>query len=142
MNLQIDVYQKEEFMKKSSLYLALFAFLLCFCSASSFGQDVDLTGTWEGSTVVPEQGEDDMTLVIKKEEGEYVGTITDTLGMLQDTECEDIEFEDGTLTFNFSISEGMEVFTVWITLEVEGDTMKGYWETGDGDQGDIELKKQ
>jgi len=62
--------------------------------------------------------------------------------MLMDTECEDIEFNDGTLTFNFSISQDMESLTVWITLEVEGDTMKGYWETSDGGQGDIELKKQ
>jgi hypothetical protein len=142
MNLKFEDDQEEEFMKKSSICLALFVFLLCFCSAISFSQDVDLTGTWEGSTVVPDQGEDGMTLVIKKEEGEYVATISDTLGMLQDTECEDIEFEDGTLTFNISISQDMDVFTVWITLEVEGDTMKGYWETAEGDQGDIVLKKQ
>ncbi len=129
-------------MKKSSFYLALFVFLIAFCSVISFSQEVDLTGTWEGSTVVPDQGEDEMTLVIKKEEGEYAATITDSLGMLMDTECEDIEFNDGTLTFNFSISQDMESLTVWITLEVEGDTMKGYWETSDGGQGDIELKKQ
>ena len=129
-------------MKKSLVYLALFFFLIILCSVVSFSQDVDLTGTWEGSTVVPDQGEDEMTLVIKKEEGEYTATITDSLGMLMDTECEDIEFEDGTLTFNFSILQEMETLTVWITLEVEGDMMKGYWETGEGDQGDIELKKK
>ena len=83
-----------------------------------------------------------MTLVIKKEEGEYVATINDSLGMLMDTECEDMEFKDGTLTFNFSIAQEMETMTVWITLEVEGDTMNGYWETEEGEQGDIELKKQ
>lgn len=129
-------------MKKSAIYLALFVFLMTFCSMISFSQDVDLTGTWEGSTVVPDQGEDGMILVIKKEEGEYTATITDSLGMLMDTECEDMEFKDSTLTFNFSIFQEMETLTVWITLEVEGDTMKGYWETAEGDQGDIELKKQ
>jgi hypothetical protein len=36
----------------------------------------------------------------------------------------------------------METMTVWISLEVEGDTMNGYWETEEGEQGDIELKKQ
>jgi len=122
--------------------LALFVFSISLCAIFSFSQDVDLTGTWEGSTVVPDQGEDGMTLVIKKGEGEYTATITDSLGMLMDTECEDIEFEEGTLTFNVSIAQEMESLTVWITLEVEGDTMKGYWETGDGDQGDIELKRQ
>lgn len=129
-------------MKKFISCLALFAFLMTFCSVLTFSQDIDLTGTWEGSTLVPDQGEDQLTLVIKKEEGEYKATITDSLGMLMDTECEDIELEDGTLTFNFTISQDMDAFTVWITLEVEGDTMKGYWETAEGDQGDIELKKQ
>jgi hypothetical protein len=128
-------------MKNFLSYLALSVFLLVFCSAFSFSQDVDLTGTWIGSTEVPDQGTDEMTLVIKKEEGEYTATLTDTLGMLAETECEEIEFKDGTLTFHFTISEGMDSFTVWITLEVDGDTMKGYWETADGDQGDIELKR-
>jgi hypothetical protein len=129
-------------MKKSSTYSALFVFLIASCSVMSFGQDVDLTGTWEGSTIVPDQGEDELTLVIEKKEGEYAATLSDTLGMLMDTECEDIEFKEGTLTFNFTIVQDIESLTVWITLEVEGDTMKGYWETGDGGQGDIELKRQ
>lgn len=129
-------------MKKFSSYLALFVFLMACFSVFSFSQNVDLTGTWEGSTFVPDQGEDQLTLVITKEDGEYAAKITDSLGMLADTECEDIDFEDGTLTFNFAIAQDMESMTVWITLEVEGDTMKGYWETGDGGQGDIELKKQ
>jgi hypothetical protein len=129
-------------MKKFISCLGLFAFFMTFCSIFTFSQNIDLTGTWEGSTLVPDQGEDQLTLVIKKEEGEYKATITDSLGMLMDAECEDIEFEEGTLTFNFTISQDMDAFTVWITLEVEGDTMKGYWETAEGDQGDIELKKQ
>lgn len=142
IDLRIDIQKKEKPMKKSSIYLALFIFLIAFCSVISFSQDVDLTGTWEGSTIVPDQGEDELTLVIKKENGEYAATLSDTLGMLMDTECEDIEFKEGTLTFNFTIVQDMESLTVWITLEVEGDTMKGYWETGDGGQGDIELKRQ
>lgn len=129
-------------MKKSSIYLSLFVFLIAFCSVISFSQDVDLSGTWEGTTFVPDQGEDEMILVIKKEDGEYAATISDSLGMLMDTECEDIEFKEGTLTFNFTIVQDIESLTVWITLQVEGDTMKGYWETGDGGQGDIELKRQ
>jgi hypothetical protein len=132
----------EEMMRKSSANLALSFVLIAFCSVLSFSQDVDLTGTWEGSTYVPDQGEDGMTLVIKKEEGEYAANITDTFGMLMETECEDIEFTEGTLTFHFTIGMDMESLTVWITLEVEGDTMKGYWETADGEQGDIELKRQ
>ena len=141
MNSRQYVRQKERNMKKLLSSLTLFVFLVTFSSVFAFCQDIDLTGTWEGSTLVPDQGEDEMTLVIKKEDGEYVATLTDSLGMLDETECEDLEFKDSTLTFNVTISEGMDAFTVWITLEVEGDTMKGYWEIAEGDQGDIELKK-
>ena len=128
-------------MRKLSKNLALSVILIMCCSILALSQDVDLTGTWEGTTFVPDQGEDGMTLVIKKEGDEYTGTATDTFGMLMDTECQDLVFEDGTLSFYFSIGTGMESMTVWVTLEVEGDTMKGYWEVAEGDQGDIELKK-
>lgn len=129
-------------MKKTSAFLALCVFMATVCSIFVFSQEIDLTGTWVGSTLVPDQGEDEMTLVIKKEEDEYSAIVSDSLGMLTDLECEDIEFKEGTLTFNFTITQEMESQTVWLTLDVEGDTMKGYWETGDGEQGDIELKKQ
>ena len=129
-------------MKKFSSYLALFVFLMACFSVFSFSQDIDLTGTWEGSTLIPDQGEDQLTFVITKEDGEYAAKITDSMGMLADTECEDIEFEDGTLTFNFALTQDTQSQTIWITLELEGDTLKGYWEDEEGGQGDIELKKQ
>ncbi len=129
-------------MKKLLSYLAFFLFLMTFCSVLSFSQDIDLTGTWMGSTVVPDQGEDEMTLVVKKDDGKYAATLSDSFGMLMDAECEEFEFKEGTVTFSLTIAAEMESLTVWITLEVEEDTMKGYWETAEGDQGDIELKKQ
>ena len=129
-------------MKKSSTYLALFIFIIALCSIFAFSQEVALTGTWIGSTFVPDQGEDEVTLVITEKEGELAATMSDSLGMLTDIECEDIEFEDGTLTFNFTITQEMESQTIWITLDLEDDILKGYWETGAGEQGDIELKKQ
>jgi hypothetical protein len=129
-------------MKRQSSKGALLVFMVALCSMFAFNQEIDLSGTWVGTTMVPDQGEDEMTLVIEKEEGEYSATTSDSFGMFMDTECEDFEFKDGTLTFNISIAQDLDTFTVWLTLEVEGDTMKGYWETAEGDQGDIELKKQ
>jgi len=129
-------------MKKSSAHFALFVFMITLCSIFSFSQEADLIGTWKGSTVIPDQGEDEVILVITKNEGELAATMSDSLGMLTDIECEDMEFDDGTLTFNFTIGQEMESETVWITLELEDNTLKGYWESGDGDQGDIELNKQ
>lgn len=128
-------------MKKTLSHLVLFAFLVSLCSVISYAGDVDLTGTWKGSTEVPDQGTDELILVIKKEAGEYTAIISDSLGMLQDTECEDIEFKEDTLTFNFAIYDGYESMTVWINLELEGDKMSGYWETADGSQGEINLEK-
>jgi hypothetical protein len=141
MYTRIDIHQKEELMRKLSVHLALAALLIFFCSFYALSQEDNLIGTWAGSTFIPDQGEDEVTLVITKEEGELAATMSDSLGMLVDTECEDIEFDDGTLTYNFTISQDMESMTIWITLNVEGDTMNGYWETAEGDQGDIQLKK-
>lgn len=129
-------------MRKTLSSLTLFAFLVGFCAAVSYGQEVDLTGTWKGSTYVPDQGTDEMTMVIEKKDGEYSATITDSFGMLMDTECEDFEYSDGALTFNFSIYMGTETMTVWINLTVEGDKMTGYWETADGGQGDLSFEKE
>lgn len=128
-------------MKKTLSHLVLFAFFVSLCSVISYAGDVDLTGTWKGSTEVPDQGTDELILVVKKEAGEYTAIISDSLGMLQDTECEDIEFKEDTLTFNFAIYDGYESMTVWINLELEGDKMSGYWETADGSQGEINLEK-
>ena len=129
-------------MKKSAAFLALFIFWVASCASFSFCQEADLVGTWTGSTFIPEVGENEVTLVLSKKEGEWAATMSDSLGMLADTVCEDIKFEDDTLTFNFTISQEMQSQTIWITLEVEGNSMKGYWENDQGEQGDIELTKQ
>jgi hypothetical protein len=128
-------------MKKFLSCFFLFAFLASLCFVLSYAADVDLTGTWKGSTEVPDQGVDEITLVIKKEADAYAATVSDSLGMLTDTVCEEIEFKEGTLTFNFTIYQGYDSMTVWMNLDVEGDRMDGYWETEDGSQGQVNLEK-
>lgn len=130
-------------MKKITAQMALVAFVLAAVSGLTFGQSVDLSGTWVGETEVPDALEPDvMTLVISKENGEYSAKITDTMGLLENTPCEDIEFVEGTLTFNCEVDTGEEFLTVYITLKVEEDTMTGYWEIDDGSTGPVELKKK
>jgi len=130
-------------MKKTASALTLFAFLLVFSFGMSFSQQADLSGTWVGSTEVPDAVEPDkLTLVLKKEEGKYSGTITDSMGMLQDTEIEDVEFKDNTLTFTFQVDTGEEYLTVSASLTVKGDKMSGYWETYDGDSASIEMERK
>jgi len=129
-------------MKKTTSTFALIVFIFALSYGISFCQDIDLSGTWVGETEVPDQGTDELTLILEKKEGEYTGTISDSLGMLDETECEDIEFKDNTLTSNFTFSDGYDYTTVYITLTVEGDTMTGYWETEDGSTGSIKLEKE
>jgi len=129
-------------MKKTTSTVALIIFIFTLSSGISFCQDIDLSGTWVGETEVPDQGTDEMTLVLEKKDGEYTGTISDSLGMIDETECEDIEFEDSNLSFNFSIYDGYSTMTVYITLTVEGDTMTGYWEIEDGTTGSVKLEKE
>ena len=128
-------------MKKTIFTLTFMAFILTFFSTTSYSQDVDLSGKWVGTTEVPEQGTDEVTLTLQKDNGKYFGTISDSLGMVQDEECKEIEFKEGTLTFYFSIFDGYEYLTVYATLTVEGDKMSGYWETEEGTSGSIELER-
>ncbi len=129
-------------MKKIIFALTFTVFLLALFSAASFSQDVDLSGKWVGTTEVPEQGADEVTLTLQKDNGGYFGTIVDSLGMAQDEECKEIEFKEGTLTFYFTIFDGYEYMTVYVNLTVEESKMSGYWEIEDGASGSIELEKQ
>jgi len=129
-------------MKKAASFIALFAFLSAFSSGISFSQAVDITGIWKGETEVPDAAEPDkLTLVLEKKEGKYAGTITDSMGMLQDEKCADIELKDNTLTFNFNVFTGEEYLRVYATLTVEGDKMSGHWETEDGNSGAIKMER-
>lgn len=128
-------------MKRISTVFALTAFFIALFSMALFSQEADIAGTWEGTTYVPNQGEDDLTLVIKKVEEEYQVIVSDSFGMVQGLEADDVSFEEGTLSFNFSVYTGYEEMTVWFTLEVDGDQMSGYWETADGSSEPVELKR-
>jgi hypothetical protein len=135
--------QKEKKMKRTASLLAILAFLLTLSCGISFCQEVDLSGTWEGTTEVPDSPEPDkLTVVIEKIDGEYSGTINDSLGFAEDAEMEDIKFEGNTLTFNFTIFDGFEYSTVYATLTVEGNRMSGNWESEDGSSGPLELVKK
>jgi hypothetical protein len=130
-------------MKRTTSLLAMLAFLLTLSCGISFCQEVDLSGTWEGTTEVPDSPEpDQLTLVLEKIDGEYSGTITDSLGLAEDAELKDIEFKANTLTFNFTIFNGLEYMAVYATMTVEGDKMSGNWESEDGSSGLVELVRK
>ena len=129
-------------MKKRTAILSLSMFFVVMTSGLVLSFQVDISGTWVGETEIPDQGTDEMTLVIEKSDADYTATISDSFGMLIDTECEDLEYKDNTLSFNISIFDGYSDMTVYITLKVEGDTMAGQSETEDGNTGEITMEKQ
>ncbi|MCJ7681824.1 MAG: hypothetical protein MUP70_13930 [Candidatus Aminicenantes bacterium] len=127
-------------MRKYVSLLTLVAMMLVFCGLSLYAADI--SGTWIGTTEVPDFGEDELTVVLKKTESGYEGTFTDSAGMADNAELKDVVYEGTQLTFNFEIYNGMEYQTVSCALEVKDDTMTGSWETGDGSSGSIEMTKK
>jgi hypothetical protein len=135
--------KKGVYMKKSTMILTLSAFLLVLFNGAVFSQQVNLSGTWTGETAVPEEIDPDkVTLVLERTNGEYKGKVTDAFGFAKESELKDIEFEDNKLTANFLIFNGEAYVKITFELTVEGDTMKGYWESEEGDSAPIELHKQ
>jgi hypothetical protein len=129
-------------MKKLTSILAFITFIVALSSSLVFCLADDISGTWLGETEIPDQGTDELTLVLEKAGDTYTGTLSDSFGMLMDTEAEDLEYKDNVLTFNFSIYDGYSSMTVYITLKVEGDTMTGQWETEEGETGEINMVKK
>jgi len=130
-------------MKKTTSILSALAFMLVLFSGTVLSQQVDLSGTWTGETEVPDEVDPDkVTLVLERTNGEYKGKVTDAFGFAMESELKDIKFEDNTLSAHFLIFNGEVYLKVFFSLKVEGDTMKGYWESEEGDSSPIELHRQ
>lgn len=100
----------------------------------------DVVGTWLGKTEVPDQGLDELTLVIAKGEDGFSGTLVDTLGLIaKDTAVKDVKIENNDLTFHFPLVDGMEIST---KMTVDGNTMKGAWATPEGDMGALVFERK
>ena len=130
-------------MKKVFSFLALFAFLFTLSFLVGLSQGLDLSGTWKGTTAIPDsQDVDEITLILTKTTEGYKGTISDSFGFAQNEEIEDIEFEDNNFSFSFTIFNGEEYMRVFMNLTIDSeDSLSGYWELEDGSSSSIELKK-
>lgn len=127
-------------MTKARWILAAAA-LLGAISLASFAQEAaDLSGTWIGKTEVPNTGMDEVTLVLKKAEKSYSGTISDNQGVLKaDTEIRDVMMDGEKLSFVFPLADGTLLL---MKLVVTGDNMTGQWEHPAGSTGAIEFVKK
>jgi hypothetical protein len=101
----------------------------------------DLGGTWIGKTDVPHAGTIEVTLVLKRTDKGYSGTIaSDNQGVINgDPEIRDVTADGEKLSFAFPLADGTLLF---MTLTVAGERMTGHWEHPSGSTGAVELVKK
>lgn len=128
-------------MKKLTFLFCL-AVGMGFALGPLFGQDTDLTGTWEGSTFIPNSGDDQVTLVLNKDGEAYSGTVTDSMGLANESALENTAYTDGTLSAEFTIFNGSEYMKIKLRLKLNGEFLVGGWESEDGNTGSFELKRK
>jgi hypothetical protein len=117
--------------------LPCLAFILFSTAAASAP---DLAGTWIGKTEVPDQGTDEVTLVLKKDEKGYTGTVVDTLGLIaKDTEIMDVKVEGSEISFRFPLTDGAMIS---VKMTADGNKMAGAWVHPEGDTGVLSFEKK
>ena len=90
--------------------------------ASSF-QEIDLAGTWNGSMEIPNFGPYEITLVLKKTNSGYIGTVSDDMGHIAEgTEVENPKIEGNKFSCTFKLAGDS---TVYLRLQADGDKMTG-----------------
>jgi hypothetical protein len=127
---------------KKLIFLLFLTVALVLVAGSLFSQEVDLTGTWEGTTYVQNAGDDQITLVLRKEGETYSGTVTDSMQLALESKLENVKFADGTLTAEFMIFNGSDYIKISVTLKVSGELLVGNWEDPGGETGNLELKRK
>lgn len=93
----------------------------------------DLVGTWIGlSTVESEAEPNELTLVLKLEEGELNGHMTGQYGVLNAATLSDIKLSEGVFKFSVkAVGPGGEEIAIVFEMKVDGDSMKGKLEVPD-----------
>jgi len=120
---------------------ALAAFLVLAGSAfTQVQKKPDIVGTWLGTAVVGDGTPIEITIVIEKVEGGYAGKLSDTAGMVPESQLREIVFKDNKLACVFDLAQGSGMTPIKIELALENETLKGFWSDPDGNSGAIELK--
>ena len=128
-------------MTKAKWMLAATA-LLGVIALTGFAQKAsDLSATWIGETEVPGVGMIEVTLVLKKAEKSYGGTISsDHPGVISaNTEIKDVTIDGEKLSFVFPLADGV---LLMMKLAAAGDKLTGHWEHPSGSTGVVELVKK
>lgn len=101
---------------------------------------INVAGTWTGTAVVGGGGEQvEIIVVLAKAEAGYAGKISDSTGMVPETDLRQILLKDNKLAFEFDLDTGGGPTLIKIELTVEAEAMKGVWFDPDGNSGAVEL---
>jgi hypothetical protein len=127
---------------KKLIFLLLLTAAPVFCAGALLGQAMDLSGTWEGTTYVPDSGDDRVTMNLRKEGETYSGTFSDSMGLAVESKLENVQFSDGTLKAEFVIFNGDDYVRISLTLKVSGEMLVGNWADPGGETGTLEMKRK
>jgi hypothetical protein len=127
-------------MKKGKWILIAATFLGVLALTGYAQKADDLSGIWIGKTEVPDIGTDEVTLVLKKVDKGYSGTIVDNQGVIAaNTEIKDVTIIGDKVSFTFNLADGN---LITIKLILTNDKMNGQWEHPEGSTGTIELVRK
>lgn len=120
--------------------------VLAVLAGSAFAQVAktpDVVGTWRGNAVVNDgESQVEIIVVVGRTEAGYNGKLSDTSGMIPESEMRQVAFKDNKLTFEFDLAQGGGTILIKIELLLDKETLKGLWFDPDGNSGAIELTLQ
>lgn len=102
----------------------------------------DIVGTWTGYSFLGDGSRAEFILIVDKGSEGLTGKITSETGMIPEIVCRNIAFSDNKLTFDIDFPQDMDVVLIKISLQLEGDTLKGAWTDPDGSTDIIELARK
>ncbi len=132
---------------RTATILTLLVLLTGLTALALPGQTPDLSGTWVGETDFPSTPDQDpVTLILKKTDTSYTGTIA--IGTTKEVALENFSFEDeDTFGFDFVMTADKDRAKVHAKLDVindkvEGNKLMGSWVMEDGSYGSLELVRK
>ncbi len=102
----------------------------------------DFQGIWIGVAVVPEMGEDQVTLTLKVENDACTGTMGDTMGLVASPEIRGAKIDKARLTFTLDAANEAGIVPVYLELTLERDALSGRWWNDNGETGAVKLTRK
>lgn len=126
---------------KIKIFLAAMLAVLAACVlAAPRPAAADFSGTWLGKATLPDGSVDEFTLVLKKDQNAYAGTIVDSLKAVPPaTPVQSLEVEGRDIIFTFPWPDGA---VIYCKLTLADDKMTGDWTHSAGTTGTLDFEKK